>query len=102
MKEDRSFETTYWKVFDQFFGPQNSAIVRAMLLAKYDRADTGVGELDRVCFGLRQTMAWLAEAIEKKALLEAGVKLPKDGEAAEPARARRPAGRKPSPGAGSP
>ena len=43
-----------------------------MLLSKVKRADTGDTELDRVCQGLRMTMGWLAEAIERSALHEAG------------------------------
>jgi len=43
-----------------------------MLLSKVKKADTGDTELDRVCQGLRMTMGWLAEAIERSALSEAG------------------------------
>ena len=43
----------------------------AMLLAKNETADTGSEELDRICFGLRQSMGWLAEAIERKAVTAA-------------------------------
>lgn len=102
MKDDQSFKTAYWKAFGQFFGPQNSAIVKAMLLAKYAEADTGTGELDRVCFGLRQTMAWLAEAIENRALIEAGVAPKATDRPATPARSRRVTVRKTSPPPGSP
>lgn len=101
-KDDHSFEASYWRVFEQFFGPRNSSIVKAMLLAKYPRADTGTGELDRVCYGLRQTMAWLAEAIEKKALTEAGLKPPEGPVAPSPGRPRRVSGRKTSQPPGSP
>jgi hypothetical protein len=47
-------------------------MVKAMLLSKVKRADTGETELDRVCLGLRMTMGWLAEAIERAALEESG------------------------------
>lgn len=72
VKEDPAFQKAYWKIFEQFFGEANSATVKAMLLAKHNKGDTGDAELDRVCFGLRQTMGWLAEAIEKRALQETG------------------------------
>ena len=68
MKHNEAFQKAYWKFFEEFFGKQNSAVVKAMLLAKVDTADTGDEEIDRVCFGLRQSMGWLAEAIERKAL----------------------------------
>ncbi len=66
------FEAAYWKVFRSFFGEQNSQMVKAMLLARVEAADTGEGEIDRVCFGLRQTMGWAADAIERRALAEIG------------------------------
>jgi hypothetical protein len=69
--DDRRFQEAYWHVFEAFFGPQNARVLKATLLAKVDRADTGTTEVDRVCFGLRQSMGWVAEAIEKKALAEA-------------------------------
>jgi len=47
-------------------------MVKSMLLSKVKKADTGDTELDRVCQGLRMTMGWLAEAIERSALTEAG------------------------------
>jgi len=47
-------------------------MVKTMLLSKVKKADTGDTELDRVCQGLRMTMGWLAEAIERTALQEAG------------------------------
>lgn len=67
---DRRFEEAYWRVFESFFGPQHARVVKAALLAKIDHGDTGDREIDRVCYGLRQTMGWVAEAIEKKALAE--------------------------------
>lgn len=77
LKNDHAYAAGYWKAFEQFFGPQNAPIVKAMLLARNDKVDTGTGELDRVCFGLRQTMSWLAEAIERKAIEAAGKELPR-------------------------
>ena len=68
VKDNDEFQRAYWKAFEEFFGKQNSAIVKAMLLAKHKQGDTGTAELDRVCFGLRQSMGWLAEAIERKAI----------------------------------
>jgi len=47
-------------------------MVKAMLLSKVKKADTGDTEIDRVCEGLRMTMGWLAEAIERTALHDAG------------------------------
>lgn len=71
VREDAAFQQAYWKVFESFFGDQNARVVKATLLAKVKKGDTGDGELDRICFGLRQTMGWVAEAIEKRALSEA-------------------------------
>lgn len=68
VKDNEAFRKAYWQFFDEFFGKQNSAVIKAMLLAKNAKADTGDDEIDRVCYGLRQTMGWLAEAIERKAL----------------------------------
>ena len=67
-RDDRSFDEAYWKVFDAFFGPQHARMLKATLLAKVDK---GESEVDRVGQGLRQTMGWVAEAIEKRALAEA-------------------------------
>src|SRR3989442_12219756 len=72
LRDDETFQKAYWKYFEEFFGKQNSAVVKAMLLAKNSKAETGAGEVDRVCLGLRQTMGWLAEAIERKALTAVG------------------------------
>jgi len=47
-------------------------MVKSMLLSKVKKADTGDAEIDRVCLGLRMTMGWLAEAIERTALHDAG------------------------------
>jgi hypothetical protein len=69
-RDDRSFEEAYWRTFESFFGPQHARVVKAALLAKVEHADTGDREIDRVCYGLRQTMGWVAEAIEKRALAE--------------------------------
>ena len=38
LKSDESFQKAYWKYFEEFFGKQNSAVVKAMLLAKNDKA----------------------------------------------------------------
>ena len=70
-RDDRQFQEAYWRTFESFFGPQNARVLKATLLAKVDHGDTGESDLDRVCYGLRQTMGWVAEAIEKKALAEA-------------------------------
>jgi hypothetical protein len=74
VKDDKDFQKAYWRAFEDFFGRQNSAVIKAMMLAKNPKADTGSAEIDRVCYGLRQTMGWLAEAIERKALSTIGVK----------------------------
>ena len=64
VKNDKSFQTAYWKAFNDFFGPTNAPVIKAMLIARHVKVDTGNADLDRVCFGLRETMSWLAEAIE--------------------------------------
>ena len=74
VKHKEAYQTAYWNAFEEFFGRQNAAVVKAMLLAKNAKADTGEGELERVCYGLRQTMGWLAEAIERKALSSLAVR----------------------------
>lgn len=71
-RDDPAFQKAYWRVFDKMFGEQNSHMVKSMLLSKVKTADTGDAEIDRVCQGLRMTMGWLAEAIERAALEEAG------------------------------
>lgn len=68
LRADRAFEAAYWETFESFFGKNNAPMIKATLLARVDVADTGSSDLDRVCLGLRQTMGWAAEAIEKKAL----------------------------------
>jgi hypothetical protein len=82
LRDDDSYQDAYWKAFQEFFGPNNAPIVKAMLLERNERVDTGDGELDRVCFGLRETMSWLAEALERKALKSVG----KDASKAPPPR----------------
>lgn len=72
LKDNPKFEAAYWTVFRSFFGEQNSQMVKSMLLTKVEKADTGAREIDRVCMGLRQTMGWAADAIERKALAEVG------------------------------
>jgi hypothetical protein len=74
VKDDKEYQGAYWRAFEEFFGKQNSAVIKAMMLAKNSKADTGNAEIDRVCYGLRQTMGWLAEAIERKALSAIGLK----------------------------
>jgi hypothetical protein len=76
VRDDATFQAAYWKVFEGFFGRQNAAVVKATLLAQFPKGDTGSTEIDRACFGLRQTMGWVAEAIEKKALREIGHEAP--------------------------
>ena len=72
LKNDKYYQAAYWKAFEEFFGPTNGPVVKAMLIARDDQPDTGTTELDRVCYGLRQTMSWLAEAIERKAIQSVG------------------------------
>ena len=72
LKKDKGYQAAYWKAFEEFFGPKNAPVVKAMLLTRNDQVDTGEEELDRVCFGLRETMSWLAEAIERKAIASVG------------------------------
>ena len=79
-KNDRAFQEAYWRSFERVFGPQNSRMVKSMLLTKVKTADTGDSTIDRVCFGLRTTMGWLADAIERMALREAGFEVPGSSE----------------------
>jgi hypothetical protein len=72
LRNDEHFRAAYWKAFEDYFGEKNAPVIKAMLVAQHTKVDTGTGEIDRVCFGLRQTMAWLAEAIERKALESVG------------------------------
>jgi len=71
-RESPAFQKAYWRAFEKTFGEQNSHMIKAMLLSKVKKGDTGETELDRVCLGLRMTMGWLAEAIERTALEESG------------------------------
>jgi hypothetical protein len=41
-----------------------------MLLTRFEHGDQSDSEIDRVCYGLRQTMGWIAEAIERAALTD--------------------------------
>lgn len=79
VREDPGFQKAYWHIFDTTFGDQNATMVKSMLLSKVKSADTGDAEIDRVCQGLRMTMGWLAEAIERAALKESGFDEPSDG-----------------------
>lgn len=96
LTKDKDFEAAYWKAFEEFFGAQNGPVVKAMLLARSERVDTGSGDLDRVCFGLRQTMSWLAEAIERKALATVGKSVGPGGPPRTGGPGRRPTRRAPS------
>ncbi|HYY48057.1 MAG TPA: hypothetical protein VFA17_05170 [Thermoplasmata archaeon] len=71
-KDNPAFQKAYWNIFEKTFCEQNAQMVKSMLLSKVKRAETGDSELDRVCQGLRMTMGWLAEAIERAALEESG------------------------------
>ncbi|HYU07737.1 MAG TPA: hypothetical protein VEM77_11270 [Thermoplasmata archaeon] len=86
VKNDKSFQTAYWKAFNDFFGPTNAPVIKAMLIARHVKVDTGNADLDRVCFGLRETMSWLAEAIERKALESVGQSVPRSSGGPPPAR----------------
>lgn len=74
VRDDAGFEEAYWEAFEEFFGRQNSKMLKSMLLARYPEADTGDGVIDRVCYGIRETMGWVAEAIERNALQLCGIK----------------------------
>ena len=65
--KDAAYVEAFWRAFDRFFGPQNAPVMRAMLLAKYPAGQAGDSEVDRITFGLRATMAWIAEAIDRAA-----------------------------------
>ena len=71
-KDDPAFHQAYWRSFERTFGEQNSRMVKTMLLSKVKHGDTGDSEIDRICLGLRITMGWLADAIERTALHDAG------------------------------
>ncbi len=86
VKNDKSFQAAYWKAFNDFFGSTNAPVIKAMLIARHVKVDTGNAELDRVCFGLRETMSWLAEAIERKALESVGQAVPRTSGTPPPAR----------------
>ena len=86
VKNDKSFQAAYWKAFNDFFGPTNAPVIKAMLIARHVKVDTGNAEVDRVCFGLRETMSWLAEAIERKALESVGQAVPRPSGTPPPAR----------------
>jgi len=86
VKNDKSFQAAYWKAFNDFFGPTNAPVIKAMLIARHVKVDTGTADVDRVCFGLRETMSWLAEAIERKALESVGRSVPRSSGGPPPAR----------------
>jgi hypothetical protein len=65
--KDAAYVEAFWRAFNRFFGPQNAPVMRAMLLAKYPAGEAGDSDLDRITFGLRATMAWIAEAIDRSA-----------------------------------
>ncbi len=70
-RDDRPYREAYWRAFDRFFGPQNGPVIKSMLLAKFPPGDAGMSEVERVSYGLRQTMGWVADAIERTAMGEA-------------------------------
>lgn len=53
---------------------EEAEVLKAVLLARHPNADTGEGEVDRVCFGLRQILKRKADVVERRALskLEVG------------------------------
>ena len=69
--DGEAYRRAYWRAFDRFFGGSNAAVVKAMLLAKYPHGDHGDDEVDRVAYGLRHTMGWIADAIDRAARAEA-------------------------------
>ncbi len=75
IRKDAKFRKAYWEAFERFFGPANSQVIKAMLLAKTPIGDTGEEEIDRVCYGLRSTSEWLAYAIERDALKNLSVRV---------------------------
>ncbi len=85
VQADEAYQEAYWKAFYRFFGAQNGAVVKSMLLAKFPRGDRGKEEIDRVCFGLRQTMGWIADAVEKAALTDLGTSTDREAERLSPA-----------------
>lgn len=96
LKNDRRYEAAYWQAFEEFFGPTNAPVVKAMLITRNQRVDTGTADVDRVCFGLRQTMSWLAEAIERKALANVGKGATRGRASGQPPPARGPSRPAPS------
>lgn len=88
VKPDQAYEAAYWRAFEKFFGPQNGPVVKAMLLARYPPGEAGATEVDRVGYGLRQTMGWVADAIERAATGRESPSVPQR-ETNDPPRARR-------------
>jgi len=84
VRDNPAFQQAYWRAFDKTFGDQNAHMVKSMLLSKVKKGETGDAEIDRVCLGLRMTMGWLAEAIERSALSEAGLENATDGDIEAP------------------
>lgn len=76
LRTDRAFEAAYWETFEAFFSKANAPLIRSSLLARVARGETGTSEIDRVCTGLRQTMGWAADAIEREALRKIGKAAP--------------------------
>lgn len=68
IKRDEEFKRAYWTAFDHFLGAENSRLLKTMILARTPKGDTGKEDIDRICYGLRTTIPWLADAIEKSAL----------------------------------
>lgn len=66
-KGSSAYQVAYWSAFDKFFGPHNGPVIKAMLLAKYPPGEAGHSEMERVAYGLRHSMGWVAEAIERSA-----------------------------------
>lgn len=56
LAEDKAFQDAYLHGLEGVFGEQRARVIRAILLARHPRADTGGHDVDRVCFGLRHLL----------------------------------------------
>lgn len=76
--DTEAYRKAFWRAFERFFGTSNAAVVKAMLLAKYPHGEHGDDEVERVAYGLRRTMGWIADAIDRT--VRAELHLPSEAE----------------------
>ena len=68
LKENKLYQAAYWKAFEDFFGKQNSAVVKAMMLAKNP---TGFNEILRTANQLGSGRHYLIALNDRLAALAA-------------------------------